>query len=111
VAGNGTIGASLTQLNTPTQVIVDENEYLYISESYGCRITRWAPNATFGVCIAGCTGTPGTASTQLNGAHSLAFDRNGSLYVSDNRNHRVQKFQILDHHSEYFIHQRSPSQF
>jgi DNA-binding beta-propeller fold protein YncE len=110
VAGNGTSGTSLTQLNAPTQVIVDENEYMYISES-GFRITRWVPNETFGVCIAGCTGIWGTASTQLNGPHSLAFDRNGSLYVSDHNNHRVQKFQILDHHSEYFIHQRSSSQF
>jgi hypothetical protein len=104
VAGNGTIGASLTQLNTPTQVIVDENEYMYISDGGNSRITRWAPNATFGVCIAGCTGTPGTASTQLIGPHSFAFDRNGSLYVSDHHNHRVQKFRILNYHSEYFIY-------
>ncbi len=104
VAGDQTPGASSTQLNAPTQVIVDTNEYMYISEGDNSRITRWAPNSTFGVCIAGCTGIPGTASTQLSGPHSLAFDSNGSIYVSEYGNHRVQKFQILNHHSEYCIH-------
>jgi hypothetical protein len=100
VAGIGTHGSSSTQLSVPTQVIVDINEYMYISESGNSRIIRWAPNSTFGVCIAACTGTVGTASTQLNNPHFLAFDSNGSLYVSDWRNHRIQKFQILNYQSE-----------
>ncbi len=104
VAGNGINGASSTQLSAPTQVIVDENEYMYISEAWNSRITRWAPNSTFGVCVVGCTGTSGIVSTQLKGPHSLAFDSNDSLYVSDNGNHRVQKFQILNYHSEHFIY-------
>jgi sugar lactone lactonase YvrE len=104
VAGDGTLGSSSTQLSYPTQIIVDKNEYMYISEYGNSRITRWAPNSTCGVCIAGCTGASGTASIQLKGPHSLAFDSSGSLYVSDRENHRVQKFQILDYHSEYFIH-------
>ena len=100
VAGNGAASSSSTQLNSPTQIIVDANGYMYISESGNSRITRWAPNSTFGVCIVACTGTPGIASTQLYAPHSLAFDSNGSLYVSDYGNHRVQKFQILKYHSE-----------
>ncbi len=94
-AGSGTPGNSLIQLNEPTHIIVDRNEYMYISDKKNERIIRWAPNATFGTCIAACTGAVGTAPTQLNGPHSLAFDSNGSLYVSDWDNHRVQKFQIL----------------
>ena len=66
LAGNGTSGVSSAQLSYPTQVIVDTNEYLYISEFGNSRITRWAPNSTFGVCIAACSGTSGTAATQLN---------------------------------------------
>jgi hypothetical protein len=104
VAGDGTPGNSSTQLRTPTHIIVDENEYMYISESNNRRITRWAPNVNFGVCIVACSGKLGTASTQLTNPHSVAFDSNGSLYVSDYRNHRVQKFQILNYRSEYFIH-------
>lgn len=100
VAGNGTPGASFNQLDSPTQVIVDEmNEYMYISEAENSRITRWGPNSTFGVCIAACSGVRGSASTQLDRPHSLAFDSFGSLYVSDLFNDRIQKFQILRYNS------------
>ncbi len=103
VAGDGTPGSSSTQLNAPTDIVVDADEYMYISESSNSRITRWAPNSTCGMCLVGCIGVSGTASTQLNGPHSLTFDSNGSLYVADFGNHRVQKFQILNYRSEYFI--------
>ncbi len=104
VAGDGVLGSSSTQLNYPTDIVVDADEYMYISEAGNSRITRWAHNSNCGVCLVGCTGTPGMASNQLNGPHSLAFDRNGSLYVADFGNHRVQKFQILNYRSEYFIY-------
>ena len=106
VAGTGIAGASLTQLNLPTHIIVDTNEYMYISESGNVRITRWSPNSTYGVCIAACTGTSGIASNQLNRPHSLAFDNNGSLYISDLFNNRVQKFEILNYHGKYSIYQQ-----
>jgi sugar lactone lactonase YvrE len=102
-AGNGTAGSYSTQLNSPTQVILDENEYMYISEVGNSRITRWAPNSKFGECIAACTGVSGITLTQLREPHSLAFDSNASLYVTDWANHRVQKFQILNYQSEYSI--------
>lgn len=103
VAGTGTPGSNCTQLGAPTEIILDENEYMYISESANGRVTRWAPNSTCGVCVAACTGKSETGSTELFLPRSFAFDRNGSLYVSEFGNHRVQKFQILDHHSEYSI--------
>jgi sugar lactone lactonase YvrE len=101
VAGTGIAGSSLTQLNWPSQVIVDTNGYMYISEQLNARITRWPPNSTYGECIAACTGTSGTASTQLNNPFSLAFDSEGSLYVGDHGNNRIQKFQILPDNSNY----------
>jgi sugar lactone lactonase YvrE len=104
VAGDGTHGSSPTQVRYPTQIIFDENEYMYISEGFNGGIIRWAPNANFGLCIVACSGIHGTASTQLNNPHSLAFDSNGSLYVGDHENHRIQKFQNLTYRSEYFIH-------
>jgi hypothetical protein len=103
VAGNGTAGVSSAQLSFPTDIIVDINEYMYISESGNERITRWGPNSTFGECIAACTGVPGTMPTQLNAPHSLAFDSSGSLYVCEWANNRVQKFEIIQYHSEYSI--------
>jgi sugar lactone lactonase YvrE len=82
-------------------IMVAGNEYMYISEYGNSRITRWPPNANYGECIAACTGTTGTASTQLYEPYSLAFDSNGSLYVSDTGNNRIQKFQILPNNSKY----------
>ncbi len=101
VAGNGTSGASSAQLNAPIQIIVDTNDYMYICERSNERITRWPPNSNYGECIAACTGTVGIASTQLNLPRSLAFDGYGSLYVNDNGNNRIQKFQILPYNSKY----------
>jgi DNA-binding beta-propeller fold protein YncE len=105
--GSGTAGNSSRQLNQPTYIIVDTNEYMYISEAANSRIVRWAPDSTFGVCIAACAGTSGTASNQLIAPHSFAFDNNGSLYVSDWGNHRVQKFQIMHNVGEYSIDSQS----
>ena len=103
VAGNGTKGAQKEQLSFPVYVTVDRNEYMYISEDGNHRIIRWAPNSKSGKCIVGCAGNSGNAPNQLCSPHSLAFDSDGSLYVSDWCNNRIQKFQILSTRSEYFI--------
>ena len=95
VAGDGTFGYRSTQLSRPSKIVIDTNEYMYIANDENGRIIRWAPNSTFGVCIVACSQSSGTASTQLNSPHSLAFDSNGSLYVCDYANHRVQKFQMM----------------
>jgi len=91
-------GSTPTELRLPTHIIVDNNGYMYISEAGYNRIMRWGPNSTFGICIAACTGILGKSSNQLQGPHSLTFDSDGSLYVSDFSNHRIQKFQI--HHPQ-----------
>jgi sugar lactone lactonase YvrE len=104
VAGSRVAGNSSSQLSYPTQIILDTNDFMYISDSHNHRIIRWNPNSTFGVCIAACTGTRGIGPTHLNNPHSLAFDSNGTLYVSDWKNHRIQKYQILDYHSKCYIH-------
>ena len=94
-AGDGTAGSSLSQLNSPTTLVVDRNGYQYIADTSNIRIVRWAPRSMTGVCIAGCTGTSGTNANQFKFPYGLTFDSNGSLYVSDAFNHRVQKFEIV----------------
>ena len=100
VAGTGTSGPSLTQLDNPSAVVVDTNGYMYIVDTENERILRWPPNSTSGVCIAACTGTSGTSTNKLNWPSALAFDSDGSLYVCDLDNNRIQKFQILDNQSK-----------
>ena len=59
------------------------------------RIVKWTTNYSVGgVCIIGCTGTSGTAATQLNGPRDLKFDRHGNIYVTDQSNHRILKYAI-----------------
>ncbi|UJR19401.1 hypothetical protein I4U23_022531 [Adineta vaga] len=97
VAGDGTPGSKSTQLNSPIDIIVDENEYMYIVEYGNSRVTRWSPNSSSGICIVACSGEAGVRSTQLKEPRSLSFDRSGSLYVSDQGNHRIQKFELLNY--------------
>lgn len=101
VAGNRVSGNSLKQLNSPSGLVVDSNGYLYISDQGNNRILRWAPDSCAGQCIAGCSMTTGSRPDQLNSPFAVAFDSNGSLYVSDTGYHRVQKFSILNNTGNY----------
>lgn len=50
---------------------------------------RWN---TTGITVCGTTGRAGSASNQLNGPLDLFLDYNNSIYIPDQKNHRVQKF-------------------
>jgi sugar lactone lactonase YvrE len=97
VAGSGRAGNSLMQLNQPRAIIIDSNSYMYILDGANNRVLRWAINATAGVCIAACTRISGIQPNQLNNPFDIVFDTNGSLYVSDYQNNRVQKFEIMNY--------------
>jgi sugar lactone lactonase YvrE len=95
VAGDGINGSSATSIFYPTSVFVDTNGSMYITELKNSRVTRWAANSSVGACIAACSGTKGNASNQLMSPQALAFDSSGSLYVSDETNNRIQKFEFI----------------
>ena len=59
VAGNGTVGTSLSQMNFPYGVWVDSNSNIFVVEYYNERVTKWAPGATTGVVVAGITNSAG----------------------------------------------------
>ena len=96
VAGvTSTSGSSLTRLSSPNAVVVDNNGYIYVADAGNNRIVKWTTNYTAGgVCIVGCSGVAGTGANQLNGVRDLKFDSHGNLYVTDQSNHRIQKFII-----------------
>lgn len=75
------------QLNGPNGIFVTNDGTIYIADSLSDRgnhrIIRWAPNATYGVCIVACTGIAGQASTQLADPHALAFDQIFFERISD----------------------------
>ena len=90
VAGNG-VPPNLI-LNFPTDVVLDANSYLYISDNRNHRIIRSGHNEW--QCVIGCSGTQGSASNQLQKAYSLRFDSLGNIYVADEFNNRIQKFSL-----------------
>ncbi|CAF1376998.1 unnamed protein product, partial [Didymodactylos carnosus] len=77
VAGNGTHGNSLFQLNKPVAVIVDGNENIYVAEMDNHRIVKWmAQNYTAGgTCIAGCSKWGGS-DLQFNRIQKFEIIRN-----------------------------------
>ena len=95
MAGTGIGGNGLSQLNRPFTVLVDLYGYMYITDKENNRIIRWAPGASSGKCIVGCSGYSGIDPSQLNAPTSMTYDPNGFLYVNERGNNRVQKFQVL----------------
>jgi uncharacterized repeat protein (TIGR01451 family) len=91
--GDGGTGA-FAALLWPTKIAVDKQGNLYVSDTYGHRVRRIAPNGTIST-VAG-TGTSGysgdngpAAAAQLNNPQGVAVDSSGNLYISDSYNHRI----------------------
>ncbi|CAF4271034.1 unnamed protein product [Rotaria sordida] len=93
VAGGQGQGNSLTQLNNPRGVIVDQLGTVYVADCYNHRVMRWPKGVTQGSVIVGGNGH-GAQPNQFNSPIGLSFDRHGNLYVVDSSNYRVQKFNI-----------------
>ena len=81
----GTIG-----LNTPTDIILDGNGYLFIVDIGNHRIVGSGPNGFR--CVVGCTFGQGSASNQLSSPQSMSFDSDGNIWVADTGNNRIQEF-------------------
>ncbi|CAF1584457.1 unnamed protein product [Adineta steineri] len=77
-------------LNQPSGITLDDNEYLFIVDTFNSRIVGSGP---YGFrCLFGCTATAGSSSSQLYYPETLRFDNHGNLFVADRGNSRVQKF-------------------
>lgn len=95
-ATNSTIIAGLnsSELYAPFGMALDEsNGYLYIADRYNNRIQRYSLNGTgVAVTVAGGNGV-GSNPNQLNNPTDVYFSKkNGSLYVADRSNNRIQKW-------------------
>lgn len=74
---------------------------IFIIHAYCCfvdshRVTRWAIGATTGTLLVGSSnGTAGNSSSLLNGSGVVAFDAAHNMYVCDQNNNRIQKFNLI----------------
>lgn len=78
-------------LTKPSDVILDEDGYLYIADTGKNRIMRVGQDDY--QCIVACVDQSGSSSSyKLNRPESIRFDSHGNLYIADTDNHRIQKF-------------------
>ncbi len=91
MAGGNGGGGALNQLNGPSNIFVDDNEDIYISDTNNHRILKWKKDSNFGIKVAG-TGSMGSAINNLQIPYGVFLDQTGNVYVGDEGNHRVLKF-------------------
>jgi hypothetical protein len=89
----GSTASGTIALLGPTDVVLDADGYLFIVDSGNQRIIGSGPTGFR--CVAGCSGTSGSASNQLNSPYAMAFDSYGNIFVTDGINHRIQKFALV----------------
>jgi len=89
-------------LKSPSNVILDGNKYVFITDDNNNRIIG---SDEYGFrCVAGCTGSKGSNSNQLSTPRSIAFDSVGNLYVIEFGNSRIQKFTLSSNPSYRKFH-------
>ncbi|CAF1480846.1 unnamed protein product, partial [Adineta ricciae] len=96
IGGLGVTGNTSRHLNFPRHMYLDEkNSYIYVADSNNHRIQRFSTNGNgnrTGVTVAGGNGA-GSGANQLNTPTGVFVSRkDGSVYVSDRTNHRIQKW-------------------
>jgi len=89
----GVPGEGPNTLNRPSDVLVAPNGNIFVADGHtgmdtNQRIVKYAPDGTYIKEWGGKGPGPG----QLNGAHGLAMDSQGRLFVADRENNRVQIF-------------------
>jgi sugar lactone lactonase YvrE len=89
VAGGNEHGNGLNQLYRPYGVYVDDDEIIYVADSYNHRIVEWKYGAKTGRIVAGGNG-PGNREDQLNTPYNVIVDKKSdSFIISDYGNSRV----------------------
>ncbi|CAF4144207.1 unnamed protein product, partial [Adineta steineri] len=91
VAGSTSINPTIT-LDCPSGIILDAEKYLFIVDQGNSRVVSSGVNGFR--CLVGCYGF-GSESNQLLDPSSFSFDYSGNIFVSDQSNHRIQKFNYL----------------
>jgi hypothetical protein len=89
--GNGT-GNGLNKTYSPKGVFVDTNENVFVVEDDNHRVTKWEPGAVEGIIVAGAESGAGSENNMLNSPYGVFVDSDDNIYVSDQANNRVMKW-------------------
>ena len=97
IAGSstGAWGSTNLLLNTPHGLALDEiNSFIYVIDRFNNRIQKFPLSGSgIGVTVAGGNGV-GLAANQFNGPTDIFLSKiDGSIYIADGYNNRIQKWQ------------------
>jgi DNA-binding beta-propeller fold protein YncE len=92
---SGTAGADSQSFSAPYGLALDEpNSALYVSDRLNHRVQKFILGSSVGVTVAGGNGY-GPAANQLNNPTEIYLSKlDGSLYIADSFNNRVQKWHV-----------------
>ena len=90
VAGTGTSGNALNQLNTPKGVYVDQSENIYVADTSNHRIMLYPATGSLASVFAGVTSISGNGSAYLSSPNDVFVDSSGNVYIADTNNCRIQ---------------------
>ncbi|TMM09687.1 MAG: hypothetical protein E6G00_09610 [Actinobacteria bacterium] len=104
----GTTGSAAGQFNNPQGIAADRAGHVYVADRYNARIDEFSSTGSFikaygwGVvdgmsnfetCTTTCrSGVSGGGAGQLSTPAGLAIDTGGTLWVADQNNNRIDKF-------------------
>ncbi|HDQ71708.1 MAG TPA: hypothetical protein ENN19_06380, partial [Chloroflexi bacterium] len=77
--------------NKPADVAVDGDGNRFVVEEAGQRLLKLGPNGN-ALAVVGTPGVTGDDDAHLNGAQGVAVSADGTVYLADTWNHRVQIF-------------------
>ena len=86
VAGNVSAGSGPLMLNTPRGIFLAVSTDLYVADCGNNRVQLFPSGQPTGTTVAG-NGVSGTIT--LNCPMSIVLDRNGYLFIADQKNHRI----------------------
>ncbi|CAF4363963.1 unnamed protein product, partial [Adineta steineri] len=74
-------------------VFVDEHGYIYVAETDRHCIVKYGPHSSSnGTVVAGICDRNGSSLSQLSSPAGIYVTTNGTMYIADRNNHRVQKW-------------------
>jgi DNA-binding beta-propeller fold protein YncE len=86
----GSAGTGDGQLVWPSDIAVDGDGKVYVSDEYLNRITIYDKDGNY----LSKWGKPGSGEGEFNGPASLAMTGDGHVLISDAKNHRIQKYTL-----------------
>lgn len=89
VAGfNLASGAGRSELYAPSAIYVDQNQNMYIMDTYNYRVMKWKVGDQIGTVVVNGRGS-GSTFDRIARSHSLFVDSQFNIYVSEHNNHRI----------------------